>query len=147
MDRKIRRGGALITKIHQRSRRIFSAMMKESGLGSLNPAQSKIIFALWESGTIPISSLVQKTALRKSTLTSMLVRLEKKKFIDKNISSADKRVTMISLSKKGIDMIAACDTLSDRMISVFYDGMSETDIDLFEKHLAHILSNLEKAES
>lgn len=122
-------------------------MMKESGLGSLNPAQSRIIFALWESGTIPISALVQKTALRKSTLTSMLVRLEKKKFIEKNISSEDKRVTLISLCKKGTDMITACDTLSDRMIRVFYNGMTEQDIDLFEKHLMHILANLEKAES
>jgi MarR family transcriptional regulator, organic hydroperoxide resistance regulator len=147
MGRKIRKAGTLISKIHQRSQRIFSAMMKESGIGSLNPAQSKIIFALWESGTIPISVLVQKTALRKSTLTSMLTRLEKKMFIERNISAADKRVTLVSLSKKGVDIIAACDSLSDRMLNVFYKGMSEKDIDIFENNLSRILLNLEKAES
>jgi MarR family transcriptional regulator, organic hydroperoxide resistance regulator len=147
MGRKIRKAGTLISKIHQRSQRIFSAMMKESGIGSLNPAQSKIIFVLWEAGTIPISTLVQKTALRKSTLTSMLSRLENKMFIERNISPADRRITLVSLSKKGSDIITACDVLSDRMLRVFYNGMTENEIDLFEKNLTHVLSNLEKAEA
>lgn len=81
-----REGGFLIAKIHQLSGRIFAKIMKKSGIDEINPAQGRILFVLWNKDEIPISELSKKTMLSKSTLTSMLDRLEKAGYVIRNYS-------------------------------------------------------------
>ena len=68
-------GGFLIAKIHQLSGRIFSKLLKKHQI-EINPAQGRIMFVLWRNDNIPIQELAKKTSLSKTTLTSMLDRLE-----------------------------------------------------------------------
>ena len=55
--------------------RVFLRRMKDSGV-EINPAQGRIMFALWQKDGVSIQELAKKTQLGKSTLTSMLDRLE-----------------------------------------------------------------------
>jgi len=70
-------GGFLISKIHRLSGRIFTKLLKEYNIGEINRAQGRIMFPLWKEDGISINELSQKTALSKTSLTSMLDRLEK----------------------------------------------------------------------
>ena len=67
--------GYLIAKIHQRSGRIFSKKLKKHHIHDINPAQGRILFALWKNDGLSIIDLAKETGLSKSTLTSMLDRL------------------------------------------------------------------------
>ncbi|MFX0170901.1 MAG: MarR family winged helix-turn-helix transcriptional regulator [Candidatus Hodarchaeota archaeon] len=71
-----RAGGYLIAKIYQISGRIFAKKLKKYGITEINPAQGRILFALWRNNGLSIVELSKETALSKSTLTSMLDRLE-----------------------------------------------------------------------
>ena len=75
-----RQGGFLIARIHQLAGRIFTRKLKEYNI-EINPAQGRMMFVLWREGEIPINELAKKTSLGKSTLTSMLDRLEASGFI------------------------------------------------------------------
>ena len=54
-------GGFLIAKIRQVAERIFVRKLKQYGI-EINPAQGRIIFALWQKDGISINELAQKNA-------------------------------------------------------------------------------------
>lgn len=144
--KKIREGGFLISKIKQLSGRIFDKKLKNYGINDLNTAQGRIIFSLWQKDNIPIADLARQTALGKTTLTSMLDRLEQSGYIIGNLDKKDKRKTIISLTDKSKSLKGRYEAVSQEMTSLFYEGIPEKQIVEFENYLKHILSNLVRYE-
>ncbi len=142
-----REGGFLIAKIHQLSNRIFTKKLKEYGLDELNSAQGRIMFVLWREDNISIHELSKKTQLSKSTLTSMLDRLEKAGFIKRVHSSKDRREIIIKLTEKNISLQDKYVDVSKEMTKLFYNKLSEVEIDEFENYLRRILDNLIKIDN
>ena len=143
---QLREGGFLISKIKQISGRIFDKKLKKHDINDLNTAQGRIIFSLWKHDNVPISELVKQTALGKTTLSSMLDRLEKSGYIITKPDKSDKRKTRISLSGKSQAIKDRHEAVSREMTELFYEGLSEAEIDEFEKTLRYILSNLVRYE-
>lgn len=144
--KKQRQGGFLMAKIHQASGRIFSRILREHGVDEINPAQGRILFVLWSEDEIPISELARKTMLSKSTLTSMLDRLEKAGYLTRIRSKEDRRTILIKRTEKERNLEATYAQVSDEMANLFYDGFASTEIDDFENCLKRILANLAKHE-
>jgi DNA-binding MarR family transcriptional regulator len=142
---KLHEGGFLISKIRQISERIFDKKLKNYGIG-LNAAQGRIIFSLWQNDNISIRELAQRTALGKTTLTSMLERLEQSGYIVMKADTMDKRKTLVALSEKIKNIESRHKTVSKEMTDLFYKGLTEKEIDDFENTLKRILSNLVKHE-
>jgi len=142
---KIRReGGFLIAKIHQASGRIFSKILKKSGIDEINPAQGRILFVLWNKDEIPISELARRTMLSKSTLTSMLDRLEKAGYVVRVPSKEDRRTVLIKRTEKDKSLENKYIQVSNEMTNLFYHGFAQKEIDDFENYLKRILDNLSK---
>lgn len=137
-----REGGFLIAKIHQVSGRIFAKILKKNGIDQINPAQGRILFALWKKDEIPISELAKKTQLSKSTLTSMLDRLEQAGHITRIRPKKDRRTIMLKLTEKDKHLEKVYSKVSEEMINIFYREFSQEEIDEFEGHLKKILTNL-----
>ena len=91
---------------------------------------------------IPISELSEKTGLAKTTLTSMLDRLEKSKHIERVYDTADRRTVKIKLTETAKKLKNQYDEVSMRMSGIFYEGFSDDEIVTFEKYLMRILENL-----
>ncbi len=140
--KKLRSGGFLITKIHQVAGRIFNKLLKKYEIEEINSSQGRILFALWEKDNIPISELSQKTQLEKSTLTSMLDRLEKDGFIARMPSKEDRRKIIIQRTEKDRKLQKKYLSVSDEMNNLFYQNFKESEIDDFENYLERILDNL-----
>jgi DNA-binding MarR family transcriptional regulator len=143
---RLREGGFLISKIKQIFGRIFNKKLRSCDINDLNGAQGRIIFSLWQKDNIPISELARQTALGKTTLTSMVDRLEQRGYIVRNVDEKDKRKALIALSEKSKSIEGRHEAVSKEMTSLFYEGLSEKQIDEFENLLKHILSNLIKYE-
>lgn len=142
----IREGGFLISKIKQLSGRIFDKKLKEQDITDLNAAQGRIIFSLWQKDAIPITELGHITALSKTTLTSMLNRLEQTDYINKMNDQEDNRKVIVSLTEKSRLLKGRYEAVSLEMLSLFYEGLTVAQIDEFERTLKHILGNLVKRE-
>ena len=141
-----RQGGFLISKIHRLSGRIFSRMLKEHGI-EINPAQGRILFVLWREDGIAISELARRTSLGKSTLTSMLDRLEEAGYILREHSAKDRRAILVKRTEKDRAAQAAYERVSAAMTDLYYAGLTEAEIDRFEASLAQILENLSGQEA
>ncbi|TKJ27535.1 MAG: MarR family transcriptional regulator [Promethearchaeota archaeon Loki_b31] len=140
-----REGGFLIAKIHQITNRIFKQMLKEYGIKELNPGQGRILFALWQNDNISIRELSLKTQLTKSTLTTMLDRLENAGFLNRK-KGKDRRIIKVKLSEKSKNLQKKYIEVSKKMTEVFYGTLTEEEIDEFEGYLRRILDNLIKAK-
>jgi len=141
-----RQGGFLITKIHQAAGRVFASRLKEHDV-ELNPAQGRIMFVLWQHGSMPIKELATHTSLGKSTLTSMLDRLEKSGYVARVHDEKDRRRILIQTTSKDAALQQLYQTVSNEMTELFYNGLSEPQRDEFEDCLKLIFANLEVCEA
>ena len=130
-----------MAKIRHVSGRVFERILKEYGI-EINSAQGRIMFALWQADGISINELGQKTQLKKSTLTSMLDRLEKMGYIKRHRCKKDRRKILIKRTSKDKNLERKYVELSGEITKLFYKGFSKNEIYRFEKDLAKILDNL-----
>jgi len=136
-----RESGLLIAKIHQITNRIFNKMLKDYGLDELNSGRGRILFVLWQRDNIPIHELSVKTQLTKSTLTTMLDRLEKKGYLSRG-KGIDRRENIVKLSDKSKKFKEVYEKISGEMTDVFYGNLTEGERNTFEDYLRRILNNL-----
>lgn len=135
-------GGFLISKVKQVQGRVFEKLLTEHGVDAFNGAQGRILFVLWGEDGISISDLSEKTGLAKTTLTSMLDRLEASGHIRREPDPADRRRVFIHLTDAARALQTDYDTVSARMNLLFYSGFTDSEIITFENALTRILQNL-----
>jgi len=137
-------GGFLISQIKQISGRIFEKIISDSGIDAFNGAQGRILYVLWKKDHIPIIELSRKTGLAKTTLTSMLDRMEASGLITRHFDKSDRRKIIIALTDKSKGLQEEFDRVSKQMNEIYYRGFSDDEIRQFEDSLRRILGNLEE---
>jgi DNA-binding MarR family transcriptional regulator len=144
---KQREGGFLIAKIHQLGWRVFSKMLRARGVTELNPAQGRIMFVLWSEDHMSIQELARRTSLGKSTLTSMLDRLERSGYVRRVPGRNDRRVVLVERTELDKAMQAKYVAVSREMAEVFYRGFTQSETDQLEAYLRCIFDSLESARA
>ena len=142
-----RQGGFLIAKIHQVAGRVFARKLKEHRIREINPAQGRILFVLWREDGIAMNELARRSGLGKSTLTSMLDRLEEAGYVMRVPSREDRRQFLIKRTEKDRALERLYVEVSQEMAALFYRGFSSGEIERFEAYLQRILDNLTEAEA
>ena len=139
-------GGFLMSQIKQISGRIFDKLLAQAGVDAFNGAQGRILYVLWQRDGIPIAELSQKTGLAKTTLTSMLDRLESADLIARVADKSDRRQIRISLTEKAHELSDQYDKVSREMNEIYYAGFTDDEIKTFENTLRRIIVNLNEKE-
>ncbi|MFZ5354358.1 MAG: MarR family winged helix-turn-helix transcriptional regulator [Bacillota bacterium] len=143
---ELTQGGFLIAKIHQLAGRIFSKKLKEYQIEEINAAQGRIMCVLWRNDGISIQELSEVTSLGKSTLTSMLDRLEASGHLKRVHSKNDRRKILIKLTEKNDTVRLGYERVAREMADIFYKGFSDYEIEEFEEYLKRVFNNLEESE-
>ena len=100
------------------------------------------MFVLWRNDDVSINQLAKKTELGKSTLTSMLDRLEEAGFVTRVPSQEDRRKILIRRTEKDKAWQEVYVRASQDMADLFYADFSADEIMVFEGYLQRILGNL-----
>lgn len=135
-------GGHLISQIKQVGSRIFEKILAEKSIDAFNGAQGRILYVLWQSDGIPIVELSKRTGLAKTTLTSMLDRMETAGLIKRSYDKTDRRQILVVLTETARGLHKEYDEVSDRMNELYYKGFTDEEIIHFEGYLQRILNNL-----
>lgn len=139
-------GGILITQIKQVGSRIFEKLLADAEVDAFNGAQGRILYVLWQKDNIPIVELAKKTGLAKTTLTSMLDRMEETGLIERIFDKADRRQIRIALTDTAHNLSSKYEQVSAQMNGIYYAGLSDEEIISFESTLKHVLENLNRKE-
>ena len=137
-------GGNLISQIHKLTGRKINEYLKTSGISEFNGAQGTIIYSLWGKDNLTIKEISKITGLAKTTLSSMLERMEKQGLIKKQENLKDKRSSLISLTGKTKKLANVYKDICEKMLYEYYYGFDEEEIIEFENYLKRILNNLER---
>lgn len=137
-------GGFLISQIKAVQGRVFEKLLNDSGIDEFNGAQGRILYVLWQENNLPIVELSKRTGLAKTTLTSMLDRLESKNFLLRCADKENRRQIRIVLTEKAKELEDKYNQVSNEMSEIFYCNFSDKEIKDFEDKLKRILENLEE---
>ncbi len=140
------KGGFLISQIKQIQGRIFGKLLTEAGVDEFNGAQGRILYVLWQQENLPIVELSRRTGLAKTTLTSMLDRMESLGHVVRCYDPEDRRQIRICLTENARKLEGKYQEVSDEMTRLFYKGFSDEEILRLEAGLEKVLKNLEEEE-
>jgi DNA-binding MarR family transcriptional regulator len=119
-------------------------MLKESDVDAFNGAQGRILYVLWERDELSITEVGRLTSLAKTTLTSMLDRMEASGLVERVPDKKNRRQIFIKITEEAKSFREKYDAVSEQMNDLFYQGFTEEEIDDFEAKLRRIKVNLEK---
>lgn len=137
-------GGYLINQIQKKSSRKFNELLKEKNIDEFNGSQGVILYSLWNNKELTIKEIGKITGLAKTSLTSMLDRMEEKGLIRRKDNSEDKRSIKIMLTDKAKELEKDYNDISNKMSNIFYKNFSDKEINEIENYLERIISNLEE---
>ena len=138
--------GSLINKISLVSRRIFNRLLRQADIDDLRTGQGNVLFALLNEDELSIIELCKKTNLKKSTMTTVIDRLENAGYVRRRPSETDRRVTNIVLTEKNKKLEDIYHGVSSAMTDIFFKGFSSVEIEDLEMYLSRILVNLTSYE-
>jgi DNA-binding MarR family transcriptional regulator len=119
---------------------------------NITPEQWQIIIMLWQSDE-PISQKKITTALLKDkhAVSRMIKKLEANGWIEKLPQKGDSRVTLVTLSKKGLDTAANMYKIqaNSARTEIFnhFSAAEKNQINSFMKRLSNILDNIENKKT
>lgn len=137
-------GGYLTNQIQKISSRKFNELLKEKNIDEFNGSQGVILYSLWNNKELTIKEIGKITGLAKTSLTSMLDRMEEKGLIRRKDNSEDKRSIKIMLTDKAKELEKDYNDISNKMSNIFYKNFSDKEINEIENYLERIISNLEE---
>ena len=135
-----------MSRIRHISGRVWDKLLRETGVEAFNGAQGRILYVLWEHGDMTITQLGRLTSLAKTTLTSMLDRMETAGLVSRVPDKRNRRQIIICVTDKARSYSGTYDRISDRANDIFYRGFSEAEIIAFEDNLRRILRNFQEEE-
>lgn len=71
----------------------------------LNPTEFGVLEVLYHKGEMPVQKVAEKILISSSRIAYTVKVLEEKKYIDRRQCASDKRVTYLSLTKEGEELM------------------------------------------
>ena len=123
--------------------RIFEKMLKDSGIDAFSGAQGRIMYVLWENGTLSVSEVCKLTSLANSTMTVMLDQMEVRGLINRTRNERNRKQILVSLTDTARLYKKEYDYISEKMNNLTYKGFSQEELMMYENMLIRIKKNLE----
>ena len=125
MDR-IEMAGHLIRRLHQQSTQIFQAKTQEAGF-DMTSVQFAALDAIAEQPGIDQASLAATISFDRATIGGVIDRLESKGLVQRAVSESDRRARLLSLTKDGEKLLAACRPIVEALQAEILGALSRTE--------------------
>jgi DNA-binding MarR family transcriptional regulator len=103
-------------------------MLRESELTDISVAYFAVLHALWENDGMSISDLGEKAQLEKSTMTSLIDRMEGAGLLRREDHPTDRRAYRICLTARGKELEKKLDQVVNRAYQHLTRGIAEKDL-------------------
>ena len=131
-----------INKIRQKLFRFLKSELDEKRIDGVAPSYGDILFVLDQKGPLTVQELARHTLKDKSTVSSVISRLEAQGYIVKEKDGGDARFTKLTLTAKAMKLRPALFEISDKMNARLFDGLSKEEKVLLFKLIEKIQRNL-----
>lgn len=105
----------------------------------------RVLIELWHKGDHRLGELADRTSIDLSTLSRLLVAMQRKKLVVRRRSGLDRRALSLTLTEKGLELVEKVAPFALYYEKVAMNGLSASDVAQLKRLLRHIFENLETA--
>lgn len=120
--------GFLLSRATWAMNNFVNRMLRESELTDISVAYFAVLHALWENDGMSISDLGGKAQLEKSTMTSLIDRMEGAGLLRREDHPTDRRAYRICLTARGKELEKKLDQVVNRAYQHLTRGIAEKDL-------------------
>jgi DNA-binding MarR family transcriptional regulator len=120
--------GFLLSRATWAMNNFVNRMLKESGLVDISVAYFAVLQALWDEDGLNISDLGDRAHLEKSTMTSLIDRMEGAGLLRREDHPTDRRAYKICLTAHGKELEVKLDQVVSRVYKHLTRGIPEKDL-------------------
>ena len=118
--------GHLIRRLHQQSTQVFVQRTQAAGF-DLTPVQYAAIEAIYENPGIDQARVAEMIGYDRATIGGVIERLEKKDWINREVSEQDRRARVLSLTAKGKKIRLALEPIVQDLQKDILQPLSDED--------------------
>lgn len=107
----------------------------------------RVMIELWHNGDHRLGELSERTSIDISTLSRLLVTMQRKQLIVRRRSGLDGRALSLTLTQRGLELTERIVPFARRYEEVAMQGLSGADIVRLKQLLNAVYRNLEAAEA
>ncbi len=133
-----------LSHVHSLTADFLKKRLAENGFDDFASSHGNILFQLSINKSITMKELASKINRDKSTTTVLVRKLEKEELVKVLPSPDDRRNKILSLTKKGTEYNALMKKLSKELVTKFYHGFTEKEIEQFGEFLKRIEGNFQQ---
>ena len=116
--------------------------LKEIGHDELIPSYGALLSLVFRNGgKVQIKDIYDKIPKNKSTITEMINRLVKLKYLVKVTCSEDKRVSYVVVTEKAIELQPFFQEISVELLTLFFQGFDEEEKIKFAELMKKAINN------
>ncbi len=118
-----------ISSIHNNANKLIVKELKKHDLEGLAPSHGDILILLYQNEEgVPMNKITSSINKDKSTVTTLVNKLEKMELIEKFKHESDSRSTMVKLTQKGVDTKPiVMDEISTKLLDLTYKNFTQEE--------------------
>lgn len=132
----------LIGRIQYKANKFLSQELKGHHMDGLAPSHGEILGSLMYRGPLPMNEIAKIIDKDKSTITALVSKLIKMGYVEKMRHHGDNRVTLITLTRKGATFKPTFKLIAQKLRSLSYTGVSDSERETLISLLTKINENL-----
>lgn len=117
-----------LTVILRASASITKMVKKDMDSYGVNPTEFMVLELLYSKGPQAIQIIGNKVLLASSSITYVIDQLEKKDFVERKQNPADRRVTLVSLTASGEELMSEIFPQHSSVIQELFQDLTEEEL-------------------
>lgn len=106
----------------------------------------RVLLELWHHGDHRLGELSERTSIDLSTLSRLLVAMQRKKLIVRRRSGLDGRALSLTLTQKGLELAESIAPYAIRYEDIAMEGLSAAEVRTLKALLKIVYNNLQTAD-
>ncbi len=135
--------GFLLSRATWAMNNAVNRMLKENGLQDISVAYFAVLHALWEKDGMNITELGERAQLEKSTMTSLIDRMEGSGLVRREDHPTDRRAYQICLTPRGKELEEKLDQVVNRAYKNLTRGIGGEDLESAIRVCKRLIQNAE----
>jgi len=135
--------GFLLSRATWAMNNAVNRLLRENDHADISVAFFAVLQALWENDRMSITDLGEKAQLEKSTMTSLIDRMEGVGLVRREDHPTDRRAYQICLTARGKELEQSLDEVVSRVYKHLTRGIAEEDLQKSIKVCKRLIQNAE----
>jgi len=135
--------GFLLSRATWAMNNSVNRIVRENGLPDISVAYFAVLQALWENDGLSITDLGERAQLEKSTMTSLIDRMEGASLVRRGDHPTDRRAYKICLTTRGKELEEKLDQVVKQAYRHLTRGIAEEDLERAIKVCKRLIQNAE----